>query len=72
MRVWSPHNASKNRSPLLFLTVLDRGEQAATALESNLTSLERRLDDMLAAFEAAAATRQAKPDEPGDKGEAKD
>jgi hypothetical protein len=37
-----------------------RGEQAATALETNLTSLERKLDAMLAAFEAAAAA-QNKP-----------
>ncbi|WYZ34673.1 hypothetical protein EsH8_I_000949 [Colletotrichum jinshuiense] len=30
-----------------------RGEQAATALEANLTNLESRLDALLAAFEVA-------------------
>ena len=32
----------------------DRGEQAASALEANLTNLEGKLDAMLAAFEAIA------------------
>lgn len=31
-----------------------RGEQAATALEANLTSLESKLDELLASFESAA------------------
>lgn len=30
---------------------MTRGEQTATALESHLTSLERKLDDFLARFE---------------------
>jgi hypothetical protein len=30
---------------------VNRGEQTALALESNLTSLERKLDDFLATFE---------------------
>jgi hypothetical protein len=30
---------------------VDRGEQTALALESHLTSLERKLDDFLASFE---------------------
>ncbi|KEY70615.1 hypothetical protein S7711_02219 [Stachybotrys chartarum IBT 7711] len=32
-----------------------KGEQAATAIESNLTNLERKLDAMLAAIEGAEA-----------------
>lgn len=31
----------------------NRGEQAASAMEANLTNLEKKLDAMLAAFEAA-------------------
>ncbi|KAL0939061.1 uncharacterized protein CTRU02_205671 [Colletotrichum truncatum] len=34
------------------------GEQAATALEANLTSLENRLDALLAAFEAAEESQK--------------
>jgi hypothetical protein len=34
-----------------LLNSRDRGEQAALALEFNLTSLERKLDDFLANFE---------------------
>jgi hypothetical protein len=34
---------------------LVRGEQAAAALESNLTNLESKLDALLAAFETAEA-----------------
>lgn len=30
---------------------MNRGEQTALVLESNLTSLERKLDDFLASFE---------------------
>ena len=30
---------------------MNRGEQTALALEANLTSLERKLDDFLARFE---------------------
>jgi hypothetical protein len=34
-----------------------RGEQTASALESNLTSLERKLDDFLASFEESERQR---------------
>jgi len=34
----------------------DRGEQAATFIEANLTALERKLDAILAAYEADEAS----------------
>lgn len=36
---------------------MTRGEQTALALESNLTSLERKLDDFLASFEESERRR---------------
>lgn len=39
---------------------MHRGEQTAQALESNLTSLEKKLDDLLASFEEG---ERAKVDE---------
>jgi hypothetical protein len=38
---------------------VSRGEQAAQALESNLTSLERKLDALLASFEEAERLKAA-------------
>lgn len=36
--------------PLTCVTTFHRGEQTATALEANLTSLESRLDELLASL----------------------
>ncbi|VUC27139.1 unnamed protein product [Clonostachys rosea] len=36
-----------------------RGEQAATALEANLSNLESKLDALLAAYEPAETTEEA-------------
>ncbi|GKT42052.1 uncharacterized protein ColSpa_02233 [Colletotrichum spaethianum] len=43
------------------------GEQAATALETNLTNLESRLDALLAAFEANEKSKQNGAAAPQDK-----
>ncbi|KAI9904755.1 hypothetical protein N3K66_001284 [Trichothecium roseum] len=53
---------------------LAKGEQAATAMEANLSNLESKLDALLAAFEAAEKDG-AKPDGKagsGDEADAKD
>ncbi|KAI8152847.1 hypothetical protein K4K49_009007 [Colletotrichum sp. SAR 10_70] len=41
---------------------LQRGEQAASALEANLTNLENRLDALLAAFESSEGGAEAPKD----------
>jgi hypothetical protein len=43
-----------------------RGEQAATALEANLTNLESKLDALLAAFEANEAKGAEKTEKKDD------
>ncbi|CAI6054917.1 unnamed protein product [Clonostachys chloroleuca] len=45
-----------------------RGEQAATALEANLSNLESKLDALLAAYEPAETTEEGGKD--SDSGEA--
>jgi hypothetical protein len=44
---------------LIILSFNHRGEQAATAIESNLTNLERKLDAMLAAIEGAETAKES-------------
>jgi hypothetical protein len=39
------------------LRCISRGEKTAQALESNLTSLEKKIDDLLASFEEAERSR---------------
>jgi hypothetical protein len=41
------------------LAELQRGEKTAAALESNLTSLEKKIDDLLASFERGELERVA-------------
>ncbi|KAF5134189.1 hypothetical protein E5D57_004822 [Metarhizium anisopliae] len=45
-----------------------RGEQAATALEANLTNLESKLDAMLAALEEKASGAEGKAQGDGESG----
>ncbi|QLI65603.1 uncharacterized protein G6M90_00g012120 [Metarhizium brunneum] len=47
---------------------LVKGEQAATALEANLTNLESKLDAMLAALEEKASGAEGKAQGDGESG----
>lgn len=46
---------SVTRTTEITLTSTSRGEQTAMALEANLTSLESKLDQLLASFEQDSA-----------------
>lgn len=46
-------------STITDISTILRGEQTAAALEANLTSLESKLDELLASFEAPAAAAAA-------------
>ncbi|KAK1843327.1 hypothetical protein CCHR01_14052 [Colletotrichum chrysophilum] len=53
----------KDRFPFIFaLPAASSGEQAASALEANLTNLENRLDALLAAFESSEGGAEAPKD----------
>ncbi|KAK2769054.1 hypothetical protein CKAH01_00661 [Colletotrichum kahawae] len=53
----------KDRFPFIFAHPdASSGEQAASALEANLTNLENRLDALLAAFEASEGGAKAPKD----------
>jgi hypothetical protein len=47
--------------------VINRGEKTAEALESNLTNLEKKIDDLLASFEESERLKveEAKDDGAG-------
>ncbi|KFA62549.1 hypothetical protein S40285_05707 [Stachybotrys chlorohalonatus IBT 40285] len=57
----SSENRSKDEATDLAQAYRDilKGEQAATAIESNLTNLERKLDAMLAAIEGAETAKES-------------
>ncbi|KAG8419796.1 hypothetical protein J3458_004636 [Metarhizium acridum] len=61
----------RTRPSLIFPSCTDRcrrGEQAATALEANLTHLESKLDAMLAALEKKASGAEGKVQGDGESG----
>ncbi|KID80172.1 hypothetical protein MBR_01484, partial [Metarhizium brunneum ARSEF 3297] len=54
--------------PSVAYRELVKGEQAATALEANLTNLESKLDAMLAALEEKASGAEGKAQGDGESG----
>ena len=50
-----------------MLTNYCRGERTAQALESNLTSLEKKIDDLLASFEESERLKVEQPEQSSSK-----
>ncbi|KAL2165162.1 hypothetical protein VTH06DRAFT_458 [Thermothelomyces fergusii] len=64
----SPSSSSVGDSLAQALRDLARGEQTASSLEANLTSLENKLDEILAALGVSAADLDALDEQEGEPG----
>jgi hypothetical protein len=71
LHIHRPHDKYIPSYPVLTHKQTTRGEQTASALESNLSNLESKLDDILASFGISAADLDAlgDDDDEGDDGQ---